>query len=649
MKAIKRIVLVLGIIVVLAIGALAAIPFFFKDRLVEETKAMINESINASVDFSDVSLSVFRHFPQLTLGLEDFSIVGKDRFEGLRLASAEELAISVDLYAVLSGNTLTVKNIDLDQPDVHILVLKDGTANYNIAKASDTEESASSNTDSEGFVMALQNYAIKDGQFVYDDASLNTFVEASGINHEGSGAFTTTVYDLDTDTEVESLSVDYGGIAYLKKATAKIEAIFNIDQNSKTYTLKDNDIIVNALRLIGDGAIQLAGNEDIQLDLAVRAPQNEFKNLLSMIPGAYLEGYEEVKANGQFALNGTVKGIYNGAKNLMPALDFDLEVSNADLQYPDLPLGIDNINAQASLISPISNLDQMKINIPTFNLSIGNNPIQGRFALATPLSDPNIDTELEGKLILEELAQAFPMEGIKTLKGTIDADLKAQARMSQIDQGNYQQVDMSGVLAASGLEYESEAYPVVKVDHIQASFSPESVEIPAFEGQLGKSDLKGSAKIENVLAYFSPEATMKGEVRLTSDYFLVDEWLPSSSEEAEPTAGQIDTLQAPSDDLFDRYDFKVDAQIKQIDYADYQLQNTVAIGRFSPERFALSQASTQIEDSDVFAYGEIFNVLDYVFEGEELYGNLEVTSDRLNLNPFMTMLSKAGRSDASFD
>ncbi|MEO0341051.1 MAG: hypothetical protein AAF242_17795, partial [Bacteroidota bacterium] len=532
----------------------------------------------------------------------------------------------------------TIKNIDLDQPDVRILVLKDGTANYNIAKASSSAEPTASSSGGEGFVMALQNYGIKEGKFVYDDASLNTFVEAEGIDHQGSGAFTSSVYDLDTEMEVQSLSVDYGGIAYLSKAKADIDAIFNIDQNTNTYTLKDNDIIVNALRLTGDGSIQLASGDDINLDLAVRAPENEFKHLLSMIPGAYLEGYEDVKANGQFALNGTVKGTYNGTKNLMPALDFDLDVRHADVKYPDLPLGIDNINAQASLKSPGSKLDQMKINIPAFNLKIGNNPIQGRFALATPLSDPNIDTEIEGKLILEELAQAFPIEGIKTLKGTLNADLKAKAKMSQIDQGAYEQVDMNGVLSATGLEYESADYPAIKIDNIEASFSPEQVEVPTFSGQLGKSDLKGSARIDNILAYFSPEATMKGEVKLESDYFLVDEWMPTTNENTEPTAGQVDTSQAPSGELFDRYDFKVDAKAKQIDYADYKLQNTVAIGRFSPERFALSQASTQIEDSDIFAYGEIFNVMDYVFEGEELYGNLEVSADRLNLNQFMTII-----------
>ena len=92
MKAIKRIFLGLLIVIVLLVGALAAVPYLFKDQLIAKTKTIINQNVNAEVDFGAVGLSVFRHFPDLTLSLNEFSVKGIDEFQDVHLARADELA-----------------------------------------------------------------------------------------------------------------------------------------------------------------------------------------------------------------------------------------------------------------------------------------------------------------------------------------------------------------------------------------------------------------------------------------------------------------------------------------------------------------------------------------------------------------------------
>ncbi len=60
-KALKITALVLVILMAVAF----AIPFLFKKQIAELVKKEINSSLAAKVDFSDVSLSLFRHFPKL--------------------------------------------------------------------------------------------------------------------------------------------------------------------------------------------------------------------------------------------------------------------------------------------------------------------------------------------------------------------------------------------------------------------------------------------------------------------------------------------------------------------------------------------------------------------------------------------------------
>ena len=64
-KILKGLGIVLGLFVIIGI----AIPFFFKDKVIGIIKDTANKELNAKLDFKDVSLSVFRDFPNLSIRL----------------------------------------------------------------------------------------------------------------------------------------------------------------------------------------------------------------------------------------------------------------------------------------------------------------------------------------------------------------------------------------------------------------------------------------------------------------------------------------------------------------------------------------------------------------------------------------------------
>jgi len=654
MKFAKRILLLLSALLLLLFGTAFVVPLLFKDQLVDKAREVINQNINAEVDFQDVRITLFRHFPDVTLGLDALTVKGIDRFEGVKLADIDRLDLTLDLMSVISSSRpVELENIDVDNPWVHILVLEDGAANYDIAKATTTADSSGTeDSAASDFLVQLNSYSLRNATFIYDDASLNTLVNANGIQHTGNGAFTAMVYDLVTKTSIDSITVDYGGVRYLQHANATLDAIFNIDQNDNTYTLKDNELVVNALALVGNGFVQLQ-QDDIIMDLKIDAPSNDVKDLLSLVPGAYLQGYEQVKASGDFSFDGIVKGIYNAGKEQLPRFDFNMNVNGAQVQYPDLPLGISSIFAKARVNSPSSDLDELQIDMPRFQLKIGSNPIDGRFSLRRPLSNPTVDMALDGRLDLDELKQAFPVEGVETMNGIITADMQAKASMKQLDEGDYQNVDMSGAMSAQNVNYRGQGQPQVQVTTARMEFSPRYVNLPELKAQLGKSDIDASGRIDNILAYFTPDQTMRGQLTLRSDLFDANEWLPDSGPTTaadEPSSGQLysatgDTTTQQA--VFDRFDFGVDAEVNEIRYADYVIRNSAAKGQLSPNRFKTGRLATQIEDSDIAASGVIVNVMDYLLHGETLTGTINVKSGRLNLNPFMTTMETPEQEDTA--
>ncbi len=627
-KVVKRIFSTILVLVILVIGVAIAVPYFFKDEILVKIKEEANNTLNAKVDFADVNLSLLRNFPDFSFQMDKLSVIGVEEFEGMNLVKAENIDFTLDLMSVIkSDRPIEIQSITFDQPEVNILILKNGKANYDIVIPSEPTNEASAEYD---FVIQLKKYAINEGNFTYDDRAGNMFLELKNLKHQGRGDFTQDVFDLATKTNVEQLSATSGGVRYLKKANTKLDATFNIDLPNNTYTLKNNDLQINAMKLLADGFVQLQENEDINIDFTFNTPKNDFKNLLSLVPSAYTSDFSEVQTDGKMAFNGYVKGIYNGQKEKLPAFKISLDVDQGSFKYPDLPSGFNNIIAKINVESPSSNLDKMKIDIPNFKFAMGGKPFEGRFKLTTPISDPNIDTKVKGTIDLAEINKAFPIEGVTELSGIIDADFTAQTRYSTLEKGEYEDASVSGSSSITNLIYDAEGIPKVFISEAQANLSPKKIEVNNFNGKLGKSDLQISGQLDNILAYFSPNKTLTGDVKLRSKYFNVDELMTEIAEESEVAADPKTEVE-----IFNRFKFIVDAKIGKIDYDIYQLDKSSAKGIFTSNELIVKDFETKIGESDISGSGNLTNVFNYIFENQTLGGEFAMNSNFFDLNPFM--------------
>ena len=637
-QTMKKALIGLAVTFVLVIGALFALPFLFKDAIVEQIKKAANENLTATLGFTDVDISLFRHFPQLAVGLEGLEITGQGPFDGVKLVQCEQLDVSLDLWEAIFGENIVVQGLFFEKPDIRVYVLRDGRANYDITKPEPPGTVATSSSDSK---IKLEGYAINDGKVLYDDRSLDMRMELSGLNHTGSGEFTADIYDLVMETTADALSVDYGGVGYLNKAKADWKATLNMDMIKSKYTLKDNDLKVNALEVLLDGWVELPNDDDVLMDLKFSTPTNTFKSFLSIIPGAYTKDFDGVQANGTIQFDGFARGKYN--ETSYPAFTLNLKASNADFKYPSLPLGVSNINVDMSVKSPSQSLNAMTVNIPKFSLRIGSNPLEGYFNLKTPVSDPTIDTKIKGTLNLTELSKAFPLEGVQELSGIIKANVMMKAAMSQIDRGDYASVDMSGDFDITNMNYRAEGTPPVKIIHLNATLSPEKVDIRTFDARLGRSDLRASGKIDNVLAYFSTTKTMKGSLNFTSSNFDANEWMTE-----EPADGSKVPTDAPpaagSTEVFDRWDFAVDGKINRLAYEDYKLTDVAMKGHFTPNKMDIANFGLKLGASDLSGNGQILNAWNYLFDNQTMLGVVNLSSNYFDLNQFMTDETTASTS-----
>lgn len=645
MKFLKRLLIFLLVLVIFVVAAALLAPIIFKDQIVSNVKQGINEQINAEVDFKDINISFLSSFPAINLTIDDYSVVGIDTFAGYPLAQGKQASLDLDFWSVINGSKTgeyIIESIKLVDPDIRILVLNEQLANYNITKSDGTTEVAKSETSTSGMRLNLASYEIENGHLIYDDRLMGANVEASGFNHKGTGDFSLNQFDLNTASSFESLYVKHGNITYLNKAKVALDAIFGIDLENSKYTFKENKLLINALALNFDGFVAMPG-EDIDFDLTFNAPGTNFAEIWSLIPSAYSKDYSDIKAGGTFALNGSVKGPFNGNIPRYPAFKIDVDVKNGSVQYPGSPVAVNGINTQVNVNSPSSDLNRMVIDLPNFAMNLGGDPFQGKFKLSSPIKDPTVDADIKGKIDLNKWNQLMPLDGVKELSGLIDADVSMkQVSQSTIEAADYGAVIMEGGVKIDNLVYATDELPKVSIDHAQADFTPQSINLPQFAMQLGKSDLSGSASIDNLLAYFSPEKTMTGTLNISSNYFDADEWAAGTTSNDSPTTtpaemriAEQENLATSSANTFNRFDFNVNADVKKIKYDTYQLENNRLNGHFQANKMVFNELATTIGETSLNGSGTVNNAWDYIFQDAILGGKLKLSSPYINLDDFM--------------
>ena len=412
----KKIIIILASVVTILLLVAIILPFIFKDDIQRQVRSTFDESLDAQVYFepSKFGLTLFKSFPNLTASIEDFGIVGKDRFEGDTLISVGSLSITIDLFS-LFGDQYSIKSINLIKPQVNIIVQKDGGANYEITKESDSGGNAEENTSD--FKLSIKSWNLSEGRISYIDNSTNMSMVLEGLNHNGSGDISQDVYDIITLTTVKKAMISYDGTNYLSGQELFANLTLNINMPEFKFTFKDNEIKVNDFPLSFNGYFAMP-DENMDIDISFASENGSIKSLYSLIPGTFTEGYEDIKAGGEMSFSGYVKGIYS--EKSIPAFNIQLKASDGMIAYPDLPTPISNISIDMLVDCKDGIIDNTLIDIKKIHMDMGSNPIDGSLIVRN-LKDYSIKADLSASIKLAELGSMFPMNGLD-MSATIQVD-----------------------------------------------------------------------------------------------------------------------------------------------------------------------------------------------------------------------------------
>jgi len=634
----KKVFIGFVIFIVVLLAAAALVPYLFKDKVKEVLDKQIAENVNAKVIYKadDVNLSIFRHFPNLSLKVNNLTVVGLDSFQRDTLASLPTFSMGLDLMSVITGDELEIKSVLLQAPKIKLVVLKSGRANWDIFKT-DTTAAPPANADTSNFKMAINKWEIKNGNLVYEDLSIPMGIAATNVNHTGSGDFAESVFDMVSKTTSDAFTVTYGGISYLENARLNADLTLGMDLNKSQFTFKENKIQVNEFPFGFNGSI-LMPTDDIDLDLTFQAAETGFKNILSIVPGMFTEKFKDINTDGKMAFKGYVKGRLN--ETSLPGFGTELQVTNGRFKYPDLPQAATNINVDMKVDNADGIVNNTQIQINKFHLDLGKNPVDAR-AIINGLEPMQVDGNIKANINLAEITKVFPVEGM-TLRGLLNVDGNAK--------GTYSKTQMPVVNARLNLSngyVKSKDFPAPierlnmasTVTNTTGNTDDTRIQVDQFNMLLDGEPLEGRVTIQDIdkPAF---DARIKGILDLTkiTKIFPLEDMTLSGRIQADvATKGKMTDIDAGK---YANIISSGNMQVNNLSYVSKDLPQGMKITNastvFNNDKIQVQQMKGLLGKSDFQVNGTISNYMGYLFaENQPLRGTMDLSSNHFDVNEWM--------------
>lgn len=563
----KKILKIVAIIFLALFVFLLLVPVLFKNKIVTKAKTEINNSVNARVEFADVSLSVFKGFPDLAFQLDQLSVVGIEQFEGDTLLALDKLYAELGLMSVLFGDEMKLKSIILDNPLIYTKIGPDSTANWDIVAASETTETEEPENEESSFNMALQRFEIINGRVVYTDVPYDMELRIEGLNALMTGDLGETITTLNIIATVDALSFDYEGIGYLNRAKLDWQANMEANLDAFRFTFNKNRAVLNAIPLAFDGSLEMP-EDDIITDIDFEAEDTDFKNLLSLIPAVYATDFEALDGSGSFAFHGFVKGTYNDS--IMPAFAINLLTNGNRFAYPDLPESVENIAIDLFVEAPEGTYDEMTINLRKLHFEMANNPVDMALLAKMTANDTYLDGKIDGVLDLASIHDIIALDDTQ-MAGIITAALSFAGNLSDIENENYDLFKAEGGITINDLMYEATGTPKMLINKSEMDFSPQYANLKSFEAKVGESDFNLSGHIDNILSYVFEDEILTANFTLVSNLLNANQFL--AEEDTLPEEAPADTVPLTAFEVPRNLDITFASTIQQLYYDNLDIQN----------------------------------------------------------------------------
>lgn len=532
----KKVFKTTGIVLVTLLALMCILPYAFRGKIKDLVITEGNKMLNAEFGFEELDISLFREFPQASVGLEGFWLKGVNQFQNDTLVEAGELQVAVNLMSLFGDSGFDISKVLLADTRVKAIVLEDGHANWDVMKTDSTAVEEDTTATDAAIRIQLKRLTVEDLDIIYDDRQSHMYAEIAGFNATCAGDMAADNTTIDLEAAIRALTFKMNGIPFLSKASVKANLDIDADLKNNKFTLKENTLDLNAIHAAVDGWLALNPDTSMEMDLKLNTGEINFKEILSLIPAIYAKDFESLKADGTVSLNAFAKGIMQG-DSIMPQFALDMAVKDGSFRYPALPAGVEAIQVNAAVKNAGGSLDATEVNVEKFSFNMMNNPFALTANVKTPISDPDFRLTANGTLDLGQIKNVYPLEDM-TLNGVVTANLNLGGKLSYLDKEMYDKFAADGDINLRKMLLKMTDMPDITIDKSTFSFSPQYLNLSETTVHIGNNDITADCRFENYMAFALKGKTLKGQLNVVSNHFNLNDFMTA---EGDSTIAAADT------------------------------------------------------------------------------------------------------------
>lgn len=414
-----------GITFAVILALLFLTPIVFEDQIKEQIKKTANERLSAELNYSDVSVSFFRHFPSLTLTLDNLSLNGSSPYKNEKFITAKEVSFGINVASLIFSKSVKIDQIYLSDSFINVKVNSNGEANYNVYKS---QEQTSQPKDTSEAALKLERIEIVNSKIIYDDKSTKVHFDAFGFNYLGKGDLNKAVFDLYSKAKIEKLNIVYENEPYLMNKKIDADLITKVNINSLSFFFQQNNLKINQLLVDFKGKFDIL-KDGYNMDFVIKSDNSDLYDVFTAFPPKYITWLSEAELKGKTDLLFTLKGKYITSQNIAPDLNLDVKLKDGFVNYKKSAFPVSNLNLDIKTKVPSLNPDLVIVDAQNVSLNIKQDYLKSKF-LIKGINTPDIKADFKARIDLEKLTKALGIPDIQ-LKGALAGDLKANGIFDQ--------------------------------------------------------------------------------------------------------------------------------------------------------------------------------------------------------------------------
>ncbi|BFM43459.1 hypothetical protein CFS9_21000 [Flavobacterium sp. CFS9] len=412
----------LGITIVVIVGLLFLTPIIFEDQIKEQIKKTANEKLSAELNYSDVSVSFFQHFPSLTLTLSDLHLNGSAPYTNEKFITAKEVSFGINVASLVFSKEVKIDQIYLSDSFINVKVNEEGEANYNIYKSSSQAETPKDSTET---ALKLERIEILNSKIVYDDKSTKIHFDALGFDYLGKGDLNKAVFDLYSKAKIEKLNIVYENEPYLMNKKVNADLITKVNVNSLSFYFQQNNLKINDLLVDFIGKFDFL-KDGYNMDFVIKSDNSDLHDVFTAFPPKYITWLSKTEIKGNTNLLLTLKGDYIAAQKIAPDLNLEVKVDSGFVNYNKSAFPVSNLNLEIKTKVPSLNPDLLTVDAKNLSLNMNQDYLKSKFYVKG-INTPDINADFKAKIDLGKLMSALGIPTI-VLKGNLAGDVKANGK-----------------------------------------------------------------------------------------------------------------------------------------------------------------------------------------------------------------------------